>query len=659
MTAPAVELRDPVQLPGVSRETAADLVGRVRDLYADAETRLAADIARRLAAGMDRPDWAERKLAQAAAMRTDAERLLSRLATDASRQVTYAVVSAFMRGGDDAARALVQLGALDHLDPFPDAAVRRILDGPESMLTRRLTDLAQAFPAAGAMMRLAGALVMRVTGTHLPVLRWAEDAYRRVISEAALSDVAGGLATRRVASQRAWARLLGDGIRGFTDRAGRNWNLASYVEMATRTGVAQAAVEGHMDRLASAGVDLVIVSNAPQECERCRPWEGKVLARGGPAGRHTAEVDNYRTGRTNKIEIAGSVDEAISKGLMHPNCRHSLSAYLHGATRVPTNTEDPEGDAARQRLRELERRVRKEKLKAAAAIDSEAAKVHARKARAIQGEIRDHVSANEHLGIFRKREREQLNLGNSINAEARRGQPAQAVSDFAKALPGTSPAARKAMKRLDAATLESEQAQSLPPIAWQYGTRKLSRGAEHHPDRKAIEQAMERYVYDKIDHDDVSFAAEPRVNSALNGRIKTNSAVKQDIDALDTAMAASKLPRDLTLFRGISNGRGILPGDWQQRNLTGVTWTSRGFTSTSADRDGAETYAGGPEEHGFAMRLLARKGMGALSIYDSNGGLDDEGEIVLPRGLRFRIVADHGVLGDFGVRWVDVEIVSD
>ncbi len=39
---------------------------------------------------------------------------------------------------------------------------------------------------------------------------------------------------------------------------------------------------------------------------------------------------------------------AIADGLMHPNCRHSLNAYLHGATKVPTHTADPEGDAARR-----------------------------------------------------------------------------------------------------------------------------------------------------------------------------------------------------------------------------------------------------------------------------------------------------------------------
>jgi hypothetical protein len=66
----------------------------------------------------------------------------------------------------------------------------------------------------------------------------------------------------------------------------RSW---TDVEMPTRTGVARAAVEGHLDRLAGPGIDLVIVSNTALECPRCRPSEGKVLARA------VAPADNART----------------------------------------------------------------------------------------------------------------------------------------------------------------------------------------------------------------------------------------------------------------------------------------------------------------------------------------------------------------------------
>lgn len=124
------------------------------------------------------------------------------------------------------------------------------------------------------------------------------------------------------------------------------------------------------------------------------------------------------------VHVAGTVADATSAGLFHPSCRHSLSAYLPGATKVPTHTADPQGDAARQRLRDLERRVRKQKLLADAAIDPVAGKEHAAKARALQGQIREHVAATRDMGIMRKPEREKPDLGFSPPAAVAKPTPA-------------------------------------------------------------------------------------------------------------------------------------------------------------------------------------------------------------------------------------------
>ncbi len=106
-----------------------------------------------------------------------------------------------------------------------------------------------------------------------------------------------------------------------------------------------------------------------------------------------------------RVEVRGSVDEAIRAGLMHPNCRHSLSAYLPGVTRAPRNTADPEGDAARQKLRRLERETRKAKLEAAGALTPEAKRAAEAKVRELQARIREHVDSSS---VFRQRHREQI-----------------------------------------------------------------------------------------------------------------------------------------------------------------------------------------------------------------------------------------------------------
>ncbi|MGH9251720.1 MAG: phage minor capsid protein, partial [Acidimicrobiales bacterium] len=106
------------------------------------------------------------------------------------------------------------------------------------------------------------------------------------------------------------------------------------------------------------GRDLVIVSDAPEECPLCRPWEGKVLSTTGstPAG---AVVG----GRT----VAGTLDRARGEGLFHPNCRHSVGAWVPGITMGPPGpSSDPEGNRLRNRQRALERNVRAAKRRLAA-----------------------------------------------------------------------------------------------------------------------------------------------------------------------------------------------------------------------------------------------------------------------------------------------------
>lgn len=367
----------------VDRRLAEDLARVLVELYGGLADRLAVDLARMLAARIDRPDWAERKQAAADEVRQLAERLLERLDGELADQVEQMLVLAHQRGGQ---AALDELGRLAGATAVQMATVRA------------------ALPGAEAVQRLTWALVSTLRGTHLRILRWSLDAYRDVVARAS-ADVLLGTATRRQAAQRAWEQLLSRGVTGFVDRSGRGWELASYVEMATRSTVAQAAVEGHLDRLAAAGIDLVIVSDAPQECPRCRPWEGKVLARSGPTG--TIQVQHATQDRPITITVAGTIDQAIGAGLMHPNCRHSLSAYLPGVTVAPKHTADPEGDRARQELRRLEREVRKWKRIEAAAIDPDAAKAAAAKVRDYQARIRQHV---DETGLHRQRPREQIGV---------------------------------------------------------------------------------------------------------------------------------------------------------------------------------------------------------------------------------------------------------
>ncbi|MGI5350217.1 phage minor capsid protein [Streptomyces sp. CA-250714] len=355
-----------------------DLAAGTRDLYAGAEERLLGIIARQLAAGLDAPGWAERKLAAIAQLRRASQGVVDELGKAVTLEVFDVVAEAYNTGHR---AAVAELGALSD-----DA--------------RALVD--DVTPNAQAVDRLAQEAVDVVTSTHRSILRAVVDRFRAIVAEVTATPLLG-TGTRRQATQDAMRRFADEGIRAFVDKAGRRWQLTSYAEMAVRTSVARAATEAHMRTLSDAGIDLVIVSDAPRECPLCRPWEGRVLAINGPTGKRTVE-HAIEDGRMVPVKVAGALDEARLAGLQHPNCRHSVSAYAPGITRTEQAVSDPSGYEAGQRQREIERHIRKYKRRAAAAVTPEAKKAAEAKVRQWQGAMRNHLTAHPDLRRLRRRE---------------------------------------------------------------------------------------------------------------------------------------------------------------------------------------------------------------------------------------------------------------
>ena len=456
----------------VDRGIAEDLATTIRDLYASLETVLAATIAKTIGRDPNPDDVA--KLAAATRMRRNAETLLNQLDGEARDEALAAVTIAYARG---ARAGLAELAAVhDRSDQqwwerrgWLLEALARLIGVAQrktrhrrDRLTRELAALRDQLPGVDAIQVIAHKLTSTLAATRLPVLRWVDDAYRRVIAETSSHTVAGA-ATRLEAGQAAWQRLLDQGITGFTDRAGRSWRLASYTEMATRTATGQAAVEAHMDRLAEAGRDLVIVSDAPGECALCRPFEGKLLALSGLSGLPgPRSVENVMTGRTSMVDVVDTVPGAIARGLMHPNCRHSISAYFHGATSVPRHTADPAGNAARTRLRELERNVRAWRRRHAGALTEKARTEAAAKVEHWQAEIDRHTAAT---GLLRQRHREQITGHEKETARA------QALRD--KPPPPPRPAPEPAPPEPPAPAPPPEPAPAPEPARWDIPTDGL------------------------------------------------------------------------------------------------------------------------------------------------------------------------------------------
>lgn len=313
----------------VSPDGGARFAKILADLYGDAAAHLIGLVADRLAVGIDERGWAERKLADILRLRRDSQRFVTALSSQVDASLYGLLADAY------------SAGVLAAGGPGVTEAQAGIV------ATNR-----------GAVQAYAAELAGTVKSTHTRMLRSAEDVYRRTIAEVAGQAVTGAQTRRQVAA-RAVARLAGQGVTGFVDKAGRNWMLDSYVEMASRTTIGQAHLQGGIDRYQQQGRYLVIVSNAPEECSLCRPYEGRVLSLTGREPT-PGEVEGHN--------YAGTLTHARDKGLLHPNCRHAIAAFIPGLTKPLRHaTEDPEGDQQRQHQRALERRVRESKRRVMAA----------------------------------------------------------------------------------------------------------------------------------------------------------------------------------------------------------------------------------------------------------------------------------------------------
>jgi ADP-ribosyltransferase exoenzyme len=114
------------------------------------------------------------------------------------------------------------------------------------------------------------------------------------------------------------------------------------------------------------------------------------------------------------------------------------------------------------------------------------------------------------------------------------------------------------------------------------------------------------------------------------------------VDGMDSVMSSAHLSRDVVVYRKAATQDVF--GSAAHGDMTGVTWRDHAFVSTSV----VPCSVGG----GLAqMRIVVPAGTSAFS----HRLLDDD-EMVLDRGLTFRIVHDRG--GQSGeIRHLDVEVV--
>ncbi|WP_235034741.1 phage minor capsid protein [Streptomyces sp. SLBN-115] len=153
---------------------------------------------------------------------------------------------------------------------------------------------------------------------------------------------------------------------------------------------------GPGDRVADAGGVPAVPSVGAEDPDAGRQ-PGRADHRDG--ARHGGRRDRHRSRR----RIAARSPRPA--GLLHPNCRHDISAYLPGVSKVPAPQPSRGTYEDSQKHRYLERQVRRWKRGEQTALDEQQAKAARVRTREYQARIRELV---KETGLPRKAHREQL-----------------------------------------------------------------------------------------------------------------------------------------------------------------------------------------------------------------------------------------------------------
>lgn len=366
----------------------------IREAYEQSERLILETCAKTLEKDIDLPDWKAKKLKEVRAIRSEVLGEIGKL-RDLEPKIAESIKGAYDEGAkvavDDLKRASITDIEADRSNAARSqlrALGRAVVEGGSDEATVDAAEAAVTVLDRGGKAKalLIKTAIKETRGTHLRILRTTVDTYRKAVAEGA-AQMATGALDRRRAAQYVLNKLADSGISGFVDSRKRNWDMASYVEMAVRSASGQAAVQGHIDKVQANGHDLMIVSDSPEECELCAAWEGKVLSISG-------DTKGYPT-----------VADATADGLFHPNCTHQLHLYIPGVTRSYTDTPNPQGYEERQKQRGIERDIRRWKRREAASMTDEEKAKAKEHIRFHQAKMRSFI---DDTGRLRQRQRESI-----------------------------------------------------------------------------------------------------------------------------------------------------------------------------------------------------------------------------------------------------------
>ncbi|ASA22324.1 phage minor capsid protein [Paenibacillus donghaensis] len=355
----------------------------LRGIYSQMEVDLVASMKRNLKRhendekkeGFEWDQWQEKKLQDLKQYRVEASRIVRKAAPVIESTVDQEVKGAFRRGADK-------------VSGFFRRLVNKVLPGRQDKLDVDGVSDDNFFKANEHRINaLASAAQGELRAANQAILRQTDDVFRQTIFKSQVY-MNSGAASLNQAIDMATKDFLEKGLDCITYKDGRRVNVASYSEMVLRTSSQRAVFAGEGAKRQELGITTVMVSAHSNCSDLCLPWQGKVY------------IDDVYSGGKASDGPYPLLSTAMDNGLFHPNCRHNMTTYVKGQSRLPEPVDDTKALASykqEQRQRYMERQVRKYKRRAAGSLDEvNQAKAEA-KVKQWQGALRGHIKANPEL----------------------------------------------------------------------------------------------------------------------------------------------------------------------------------------------------------------------------------------------------------------------
>lgn len=358
----------------------------IRNIFAEMELDLIKSMQRNLKRhedeeeemGFEWEQWQQRKLQDLQQYRKETRQIFKKYEPEVEQAVDTGIKGAFRRGVD---RVRNLWGKITGKKPKVEAE-----EGSDSSFFKVNEDRVNA---------LAEASRNDLKQARHAMLRQADDVFRQTIYKAQIY-MNSGAASLNQAIDMATKDFLDKGFDCIEFSNGRRMNVASYAEMALRTSSQRAVFAGEGAKRDQLGIRTVVISAHANCSKLCLPYQGKVF------------IDDVYSGGTAKDGKYPLLSTAMANGLFHPNCRHNMTTFVPGKSRLPEPVDDDEAlenYEAEQKQRYIERQIRKYKRLQTGSVDADNEARYKVKVKEWQGRMRDHLSVHDQLRRDHSREK--------------------------------------------------------------------------------------------------------------------------------------------------------------------------------------------------------------------------------------------------------------